>query len=132
MVWCGVCNGNHPSNECPRLRARPPTSWCAHCNRWGNHETHQCQYPSIAPLPQLYQPKNPLALPPPTGHIVQQPNPIHTIQSSYHPQHIPLPPSVLGPQPPPPRITPMNQVVAKVGTLEWVEQELLIEEPNCS
>lgn len=25
MVWCGVCNGNHPSNECPRLGARPPS-----------------------------------------------------------------------------------------------------------
>ena len=23
MVWCIVCSGNHPSNECPRLRARP-------------------------------------------------------------------------------------------------------------
>ena len=32
MVWCSVCSRNHPSNECPRLRARPPAMWCGHCN----------------------------------------------------------------------------------------------------
>ena len=49
MVWCGICNGNHPSNECPRLHARPLASWCGHCNRWGHHETNQCRYPKVAP-----------------------------------------------------------------------------------
>ena len=38
MVWCSVCSGNHLSNECPRLRARPPALWYGHCNRWENHE----------------------------------------------------------------------------------------------
>ena len=33
IVWCSVCLRNHPSNECPRLRARSSTMWCGHCNR---------------------------------------------------------------------------------------------------
>ena len=39
---------------------------------------------------------------------------------------------MLGLQLPPPRVTPMNQVLVEAGTLEWVEQELSIEEPNNS
>ena len=80
MVWCSVCSGNHPSNECPRLRARPPALWCEHCNRWKNHETSQCRYPRMLPPAQTqsYQPRpQQLALPAPplqTDQFIQGAN----------------------------------------------------------
>ena len=74
MVWCSVCSGNHPSIECPRLRARLLALWCGNCNRWGNHDTSQCRYPRVLPpvQTQTYQPRpQQLALPTPPVQLNQ-------------------------------------------------------------
>ena len=94
MVWCSVCSRNHPSNECLRLRARPPTLRCGYCNRWGNHETSQCRYPRMLPPAQTqsYQPRpQQLALRAPPvqmNQFIQGANNVRPMP--YQPQYVPL------------------------------------------
>ena len=132
MVWCSVCSGNHPSNECQRLRARPPALWCGHCNRWGNHDTPQCRYPRMLPptQTQTYQPRpQQLALPASplqSNQYMQGANSARPMP--YQTQNVPLPPPILGPQPPPPRITPINQVMVEELSQGWTEPNPQITE----
>ena len=46
----------------------------------------------------------------------------------YQPQNVPLPPPILGPQPSPPRITPMNQVMVEELSQSWMEPNPQITE----
>ena len=41
----------------------------------------------------------------------------------YQSQNVPLPPPILGPQLPPPRITPMNQVMVEELSQGWMEPD---------
>ena len=41
----------------------------------------------------------------------------------YQSQNVPLPPPILGPQPPPPRIMPMNQVMVEDMSQGWNEPD---------
>ena len=47
---------------------------------------------------------------------------------TYQPQNVPLPPLILGPQPTPPRITPMNQVMMEELSQGWMEPDPRITE----
>ena len=129
---------NHPSNECPRLRARLPSMWCGHYNKWGNLETSQCKYPRILPhaQTQTYQPRPQqlasLAPPLQSNQFVQGANNFRTMP--YQPQNVPLLPPILGPQPPPPRITPMNQVMVEDMPQGWSEPvgvNPILNSPRC-
>ena len=82
---CGMCGGDHSTYQCPGYPTQnnppPPriSKWCAHCNRYSNHETAECYYrprnqnPNFQrqgaqyqqPPPPRYQTGQPQALPAP-------------------------------------------------------------------
>lgn len=71
-----------------------------------NHDASQCRAPRAPHLPR-YPPREELGLcAPSTNSNHGQP-----VQNQYRVSNTPLPPPILGPQPPPPRVTPMSQVV---------------------
>ena len=79
---------------------------------------------------QTYQPRpQQLALPAPplqSNQIVPGANNARPIL--YQSQNVQLPPPILGPQPPPPRITPMNQVMVEEMAEGWMELDPRITE----
>ena len=106
--WCSVCLGPHSTSECPTFRAKF-NGVCNTCGKYG-HQSKDClvlkrmlasrppaptwtntpQVPAIMPTPPIEQSSQVIAR---TQNVVQS---------------VPLPPPVLGPQPPHPRVTPMN------------------------
>ena len=79
---------------------------------------------------QSYQPRPQqlalLAPPLQSNQLIQGANNVRPIP--YQAQNVPLPPPILGPQPPPPRITPMKQVMVEDMSQGWSEPDPRITE----
>lgn len=106
--WCSICLGPHSTSECPKFRAKF-NGYCNTCGKY-RHQSKDCLVLKcvLANEQPLAWPGTPqvLAIRPPPATEQQ---PLHsTFRAQTFVQTLPLLPPVLGPQPPHPRITPIN------------------------
>ncbi|MCO5552299.1 hypothetical protein L7F22_005811 [Adiantum nelumboides] len=109
--WCSICFGPHSTSECPTFRAKF-NGICHICGKY-DHQAKDClmlkrmMVTNRPSLPWTDSPRVPALMPAPP---IEQPSQhlVHRTQNVV--QSMPLPPPVLGLQPPHPRISPVNQV----------------------
>ncbi|MCO5612209.1 hypothetical protein L7F22_066471 [Adiantum nelumboides] len=109
--WCSICFGPHSTSECPTFRAKF-NGICHICGKYG-HQAKDClmlKRMMVTNRPSLPWTDSPRVLALMPAPPIEQPSQhlVHRTQNVV--QSMPLPPPVLGPQPPHPRISPVNQV----------------------